>query len=76
MKNRIMTWKEKHELVLNNKDNIIKAYQNGMSVNEIAAIYKISGGCVYYNIRNWNKLNKKHGIKYLLKNLMIKEWLK
>ena len=73
MKNRIMTWKEKHELVLNNKDNIIKAYQNGMSVNEIAAIYKISGYCIYYNIRNWNKLNKKHGIKYLLKNLIIKE---
>jgi len=59
------TWKEKHERILKNKDDIIKEFKDGISIEKIAKIYRVSGGCISNNLRLWDIRNK-HGIKYLL----------
>ena len=65
------TWKEKHDEIVRNKKDIIKAYDENISIKEIAEIYKVSGGCISNNLRLWGII-RKHGIKYIL-GKMLKE---
>jgi predicted DNA-binding protein YlxM (UPF0122 family) len=61
----MMTWKEKHNHILENKIDIVKRYKEGITLEEIANIYKVSKKCIWNNINKWGLL-KRHGIKYLL----------
>ena len=64
-------WKEKHDEIVRNKKDIIKAYNENIPIKEIARIYKVSGGCISKNLKLWGAVQK-HGIKYLL-GKMLKE---
>ena len=65
-----MAWKEKHEILLKNKNEIIEKYNEGIPIKEIAKIYKVSGGCINKNLGLWGVI-KKHGIKYLLGKMIL-----
>ena len=67
-----MAWKKKHNYILSNKTNIIKYHEEGISLKKIANTYKVSTHCIYDNLRLWNP-PKKHGIKYLLKEMLLSE---
>lgn len=60
-----MAWKEKHNFILKNKVDIVKKYKEGVTIKEIADIYKITESSIRHNIKLWGLL-KRHGIKYLL----------
>ena len=62
-------WKEKHDRIMKNKNDIIEMYNGNIPIKEIAKIYKVSGGCINNNLRLWGAI-KKHGIKYLLGKLI------
>ena len=66
-----MTWKIKHNYILENKEDIIKKYKENIPIKEIAKIYKVSESCIRKNLMVWGAI-KKHGIKYLL-GKMLKE---
>jgi len=64
------TWKEKHEIILENKKDIIKQYNDFVPVKLIAREYGLSTSCISNNMRLWGI--KRSGIKYLL-GKMLKE---
>lgn len=66
------TWKEKHDDILKNKKDIIKKYNNGIPIKEIAKMYEVSTGCINNNLNLWG-IRKKHGIKYLLGKMLSEE---
>jgi len=65
-----MAWKEKHEILLKNKNEIIKKYNKNIPIEEIARIYRVSGGCIYKNLSSWGII-KEHGIKFLLRKMIL-----
>lgn len=75
-----MTWKEKHERLLKDKNIIIKIYNNHYIkygdakkiTQKIANIYGVSASCISGNLRLWGIL-KRHGIKYLLGEMLLGE---
>ena len=64
-----MTWKIKHDFILENKEDIIKKHNENIPIKEIARTYKVSGGCINDNLRLWGEI-KRHGIKYLLGKIL------
>ena len=60
-----MTNKEKHDIIIKNKKDIIKQYNSDISIKEIAEIYGVSIGCISNNLKLWG-VRKRSGIKYLL----------
>ena len=65
-------WKEKHDEIVKNKKDIIKAYNENIPIIKIAKIYKVSEGCISGNLRLWGAVQK-HGIKYLLEKMLLRE---
>ena len=63
------TWKEKHDILLENMDDIIHAHNENIPIKEIAKVYEVSGGCISHNLKLWGVI-KKHGIKYLLRKMI------
>jgi len=61
---------EKRDLILKNKKDIIREYNDNVSISEIAKIYKVSTGCISNNLKLWG-IRKKHGIKYILSKLIL-----
>ena len=57
-------WKEKHEVIIKNKRDIIKQYKDYVPVKLIAREYGLSTSCISNNMRLWGI--KRSGIKYLL----------
>jgi len=64
------TWKEKHNVILENKKDIIKKYNESVPIEEIAKKYKVSGFCISNNLKLWG-MKKKHGIRYLLGKMIL-----
>jgi len=60
-----MGTKEKHNIIMKNKRDIIKKYNENISIKEIAKTYELSYSCIQRNLRLWG-IRKKHGIRYLL----------
>ena len=65
-----MAWKEKHNRIMKNKDDIIKMYEEKIPLEEIAKIYKVSLHCIWENLKSWGAI-KGHGIKYLLGKMLL-----
>ena len=65
-----MTWKEKHEMLLKNKKDIITKYNNSVPVKEIAKIYGLSISCISNNLKLWG-IRRKSGIRYLLRKMIL-----
>ena len=65
-----MAWKEKHNFILNNKVDIVKKYEEDISIKEIAGIYKVTPHCIWNNLKSWGLL-KEHGIKSLLRKMIL-----
>ena len=65
-----MAWKEKHERILENKEDIIKQYKDFVPVRVIAREYGVSGGCISDNLRIWGA-REKHGIRNLLAKMLL-----
>jgi len=64
------TWKEKHNVILENKKDIIKKYNENMPIKEIAKTYKLTSICIYKRLERWG-IKKKSGIKYLLGKMIL-----
>jgi hypothetical protein len=75
-----MAWKEKHKRLLRDKNIIIKIYKkyyvkygDAQKINQkIANIYGVSAGCIRNNLRLWGVI-KRHGIKYLLRKMLLSD---
>lgn len=67
-----MGWKEKHNLILKNKNDIIEKYSEDIPLREIALIYGVTAGCIGKNLKLWGK-RKRRGIKYLLGKIILQE---
>ena len=67
-----MSWKEKHNLILKNKKDIIRKYNDDMPIKEIGKMYKVSMGCISDNLKLWG-IRKKHGIRYILRKILLEE---
>jgi len=67
-----MTWKEKHNKIIKSKVDIIKEYRAGIPIKKIAKAYGVAGSCIYNNLRLWG-IVVEHGIKYLLKEMLLSE---
>ena len=65
-----MAWKEKHERILENKEDIIKQYKDFVPVRVIAREYGVSGGCISDNLSIWGA-REKHGIRNLLAKMLL-----
>ena len=61
---------EKRDSILENKENIIRAYNGNISISKIAGIYGVSVGCISNNLKKW-EVRKKHGVKYLLGKMIL-----
>jgi len=68
---RKMTWKDKHKMLLKNKKDIIKQYNDFVPVKLIAREYGVTISCISINLKKWG-IRKKHGIKYLLNKAFLK----
>lgn len=66
------TWKEKHDLLLKNKSDIIKKYNGDVPIKEIAKTYGVSVGCISDNLKLWG-VRREHGVKYLLRKMILEE---
>ncbi len=73
-----MTWKDKHEKILRDKNIIIETYNKycsgyGDSVKvckKIASVYGVSVSCIHNHLHLWG-IKKDHGIKYQLRRLLL-----
>jgi len=63
-------WKGKHDGIIKNKKNILKAYNENIPIKEIARVYKVSTSCISNNLKLWGAI-KKYGIRYLLKKMIL-----
>jgi transposase len=50
---------------MKNKHDIIKQYNNNISIKKIAEKYNVTIDTIYKRLRKWG-VRKEHGIKYLL----------
>jgi len=64
-----MNWKEKHNVILENKKDIIKKYKDYIPVKLIAREYGLSIGCINNNLKLWGI--RRSGIKYLLGKMIL-----
>lgn len=65
-----LTWKEKHKMLLRNKVDIVKEFNNNIPVKKIAKKYELSISCINQNLKKWG-LRKKHGIRHILSKLIL-----
>lgn len=56
---------DKHMIITENRENIIKQYKNHIAVNLIAKQYGVTVATIARNLRSWG-IGKRSGIKYLL----------
>ncbi|MCK4446834.1 MAG: hypothetical protein KAW56_07110 [Candidatus Marinimicrobia bacterium] len=61
---------EKRDLILRNKENIIRAYDDKVTLSKIAKVYGVSVGCISNNLKLWG-VRKRHGVKYLLNRIAL-----
>ena len=64
------TWKDKHNILLRNKNDIIEKYNDDVSITEIAEMYGVTIGCISNNLKLWG-IRKRSGIKYLLSKMLL-----
>ena len=64
------TWKDKHNILLRNKNDIIEKFNNDVSITEIAGIYGVTIGCISNNLKLWG-VRKRSGIKFLLSKMIL-----
>jgi len=60
---------KKRNSILKNKEDIISKYNNDIPMTRIAKVYGVSIGCISNNLKLWG-VRKKHGLKFLLRNLI------
>ena len=60
----------KRDFILKNKENIIRAYDDNVTLSKIAGVYGVSVGCISNNLKLWG-VRKKHGVKYLLNKMVL-----
>lgn len=70
-----MTYKEKHEKLLRDKNIIIKYYHENqnygdMAYKKIAKVYGVAGSTISHNLELWG-VKKNTGIKYLLREMLV-----
>ena len=66
-----MTNKEKHDIIIKNKKDIIKQYKDYMPIKLIAREYGVSIGCISNNLKLWG-VRRRSGIRHLLKKYLEK----
>jgi hypothetical protein len=61
---------KKRDYILRNKENIIRAYNNNVSLSKIAKVCGVSVGCISNNLKLWG-VRRKHGVRYLLNKMVL-----
>ena len=61
----------KHTIIIKNKYEIIKKYNEGIAIGKIAGIYGVTLTCISHNLKLWGVLEGKRGIKYLLGKMIL-----
>ena len=64
------TWKDKHKMLLKNKNDIIKQYKDYVPIKLIAREYGVSISCMTQNLKLWG-VRKRSGIKFLLGKMIL-----
>lgn len=64
------TWKDKHNTLLKNKNDIIKLYKDYVPVKLIAREYGVSEPYIYKVLEQWG-VGKRSGIKHLLGKMIL-----
>ena len=59
---------KKHNLILENREDIIRKYNRHTSMKEIAKLYGVTTGCISLNLKLWG-IRKKHGVKFLMREI-------
>ena len=59
----------KHNVILENKKNIIRQYKEYVPIKLIAREYGLSGSYIYKKLKLWGM--RRNGIKYLLGKMIL-----